>query len=285
MDQDGVELSRRKLLTGIATAGIAALGAGVGTTAYVIDAESVTGVFRAGHLDLSVEWRWVAWSDGFAGETGPDSDAAAGTRDRPAGGTVGGREDLRLEFRDVYPGAWALLRLTVRVDGTPAYVRSVGTIVADPENGVVGPERVAGDAEGVDLGDGVGDGAGELDNELLVTVGATRSDGHVDDVEFEGSLREWTSRLSDGQVYRGPAGHADCGAPTRIGPSGGEPVDATDVTQFVRMALPPSIGNQVQTDGVAFDLGWEARQVPVDAADVDGVDPFAEAGPTDRAVD
>lgn len=55
MSEDGYDLSRRKVLLGIGTAGVASAGAGAGTFAYFSDTESSTdNQIQAGTLDLEV---------------------------------------------------------------------------------------------------------------------------------------------------------------------------------------------------------------------------------------
>ncbi|WP_440990698.1 SipW-dependent-type signal peptide and vWA domain-containing protein [Haloarchaeobius baliensis] len=52
------ELSRRNILAGIGAAGVASVGAGVGTSAYFSDTESFTGnTLTAGELNLKVDWQ------------------------------------------------------------------------------------------------------------------------------------------------------------------------------------------------------------------------------------
>ncbi|MFC4405376.1 vWA domain-containing protein [Haloarchaeobius iranensis] len=56
MNQD-IELTRRKILAGIGAAGVASVGAGLGTSAYFSDTESFgANTIAAGELDLKVDW-------------------------------------------------------------------------------------------------------------------------------------------------------------------------------------------------------------------------------------
>jgi predicted ribosomally synthesized peptide with SipW-like signal peptide len=50
-------ISRRKVLAGLGTVGIASAGAGLGTTAFFSDEEAVGASLRAGRLDLLVDYR------------------------------------------------------------------------------------------------------------------------------------------------------------------------------------------------------------------------------------
>ncbi|MCT9097348.1 VWA domain-containing protein [Haloarchaeobius sp. HME9146] len=57
MSGENFEISRRKALAAIGTTGIAAAGAGLGTSAYFSDTEEFTGNrLTAGELDLQVDW-------------------------------------------------------------------------------------------------------------------------------------------------------------------------------------------------------------------------------------
>jgi predicted ribosomally synthesized peptide with SipW-like signal peptide len=58
MSDKPIELSRRKILGGIGAAGVASVGAGLGTSAYFNDTESFEGnTLTAGELDLKVDWQ------------------------------------------------------------------------------------------------------------------------------------------------------------------------------------------------------------------------------------
>ena len=55
--KDTIELSRRKVLAGLGTIGLASAGAGLGTSAYFSDVETFTNnTLVAGSLDLKVDW-------------------------------------------------------------------------------------------------------------------------------------------------------------------------------------------------------------------------------------
>ncbi|WP_256298236.1 SipW-dependent-type signal peptide and vWA domain-containing protein [Haloarchaeobius salinus] len=57
MSNENIGLSRRKILAGIGAAGVASVGAGLGTSAYFNDVESFDGnTIAAGELDLKVDW-------------------------------------------------------------------------------------------------------------------------------------------------------------------------------------------------------------------------------------
>ena len=69
-------ISRRKVLAGLGTIGIASAGAGLGTTAFFSDEESVSAELQAGRLDLLVDFRatykpWLGLEDTRAIVDGP----------------------------------------------------------------------------------------------------------------------------------------------------------------------------------------------------------------------
>jgi predicted ribosomally synthesized peptide with SipW-like signal peptide len=66
MQDSRLELSRRKILAGLGSIGVASAGAGLGTTAYFSDQETYKGnQLVAGELDLMVDWQehYSDWSD------------------------------------------------------------------------------------------------------------------------------------------------------------------------------------------------------------------------------
>ncbi|SDM36852.1 SipW-cognate class signal peptide [Halogranum gelatinilyticum] len=58
-------ISRRKVLGGLGTIGVASAGAGLGTTAFFSDTESVSGWLQAGRVDLLLDYRttYMPWLD------------------------------------------------------------------------------------------------------------------------------------------------------------------------------------------------------------------------------
>ncbi|MDY6774993.1 MAG: SipW-dependent-type signal peptide-containing protein [Halobacteria archaeon] len=65
-DDDKFEISRRKVLAGLGTIGVASLGAGYGTSAYFSDREDLpNNNLVAGSLDLVLDWEehYSDWSD------------------------------------------------------------------------------------------------------------------------------------------------------------------------------------------------------------------------------
>jgi predicted ribosomally synthesized peptide with SipW-like signal peptide len=69
MTDDSFELTRRKVLAGLGTVGVASAGAGLGTSAYFSDQETFTNnSLVAGSLDLKVDWE-EHYSDWMGAET------------------------------------------------------------------------------------------------------------------------------------------------------------------------------------------------------------------------
>jgi predicted ribosomally synthesized peptide with SipW-like signal peptide len=66
MSEELFDISRRRLLAGLGTVGLASAGAGLGTSAYFSDEEEFTGnQLVAGSLDMKVDWEehYSDWSD------------------------------------------------------------------------------------------------------------------------------------------------------------------------------------------------------------------------------
>jgi predicted ribosomally synthesized peptide with SipW-like signal peptide len=98
MTDDKLDLSRRKVLTGLGTVGVASTGAGLGTTAYFSDQETFTNnSLVAGELDMKMAYsaHYSDWSpDEDGGDTDTtDDDVQVRMYDGPAGET-GGPDDL-----------------------------------------------------------------------------------------------------------------------------------------------------------------------------------------------
>jgi hypothetical protein len=89
-EKDNIDLTRRQILGGLGTVGVAAAGAGYGTTAFLADRESLgNGRLVAGELDLRAGYEeyYANWSpdegDGLAGNVSMTDE---GTRNRTAVG-------------------------------------------------------------------------------------------------------------------------------------------------------------------------------------------------------
>ncbi|MFB6069213.1 MAG: SipW-dependent-type signal peptide-containing protein [Halobacterium sp.] len=90
---DDFELSRRKVLAGLGTVGVASAGAGLGTSAYFSDQETFqNNELVAGELDVKVNWseHYSDWSD--------DED--------DGNGVTGGELDVRMDVEGVDPAEY-----------------------------------------------------------------------------------------------------------------------------------------------------------------------------------
>jgi len=299
-----IELSRRKILAGLGTVGAASAGAGLGTTALFSDEESVEdNTITAGTTNLIVEAGVASVSDGLDdngtveivdatndGDGDDDTLTVDGTPDPALGLTVG----------DMLPGDSFVIRVTVDVRNNPMYVSAVlpGTdSVSDSEGDNPEPEPMP----GPDDNDDALPGGGDLDNRLQVTFGYDDDRTSLHDNGLEGNIEpesgfdgsssaiatDFLAALDSGFLYRGrqgasgspPGGHADSGAPTRIGGDASESnVDREKVTHFIEFALPAGVGNEVMGDSYSFDLRFQAEQVRNNS------DPFGTGGPTTTLV-
>lgn len=76
-DTRNFQISRRKVLAGLGTVGIASAGAGLGTSAFFSDEESVQAILEAGRVDLRLDYRstyvpWLPIDDVTGRLLGPD---------------------------------------------------------------------------------------------------------------------------------------------------------------------------------------------------------------------
>ena len=93
MAQDGIELTRRRLLGGVATVGAVGAGAGAGTTALFSDTETSSSTLHSGTLDLTLDGQnspvtLLSTSDIVPGDSGTESVTLANA------GTVTGYVDV-----------------------------------------------------------------------------------------------------------------------------------------------------------------------------------------------
>jgi predicted ribosomally synthesized peptide with SipW-like signal peptide len=190
--------TRRRVLAGIGAVGLASAGAGLGTTAYFSDTESFeNNTLEAGRLDLKLDYK--ATYTGGAGRLDavramgyPDAeDLGEGTYllgQAPTPGDMEAWEDLvtgesrQFDFcspeadqylvngdempmftlSDVKPGDSGEVTVSIHICDNPAYMRMVGELVSEGENGQSEPEL---EAEGEDV-----DGVSELADLIEVCV-------------------------------------------------------------------------------------------------------------------
>ncbi len=296
MTDERYQLTRRKALAGLATVGAAGAAAGLGTSALYSDEETLeSNVITAGTTNLKVTIGLVAATNPDLMDINFEVD-----EERTADGSV----VTGIQVGDIKPGDCLLLRTTVDVVGNPMYVAAQALDVDDDENGENDPEPSGSGPDNNDdaIGDGSGNDAGDLDNEMLVEFGweGTRDSGTLHDNNLDGSIRfedgfdgsssatatNFLDALQTGKLYRGrngasgspPGGHSsdNSAPPTRIGDDTSQSnVDRGKVTHFIRLCVPDSVGNNIQGDSFSWDLEWRAEQArnnadPTSASEVDG---------------
>jgi len=284
------DLSRRRVLGGLGAIGIASAGAGLGTSAYFSDTETLgNNSLTAGTLDMSVAANVVAANDYWVEQGGLDLSTVADSEDAVVG----------LQVDDVKPGDWAIICFDVEVGTNPGYVQVCTEEFAETGGANPEPEQNAeGDAgNSADLGqyllatvwqdyagptDGSPGGA-KTDLSILDPVFNNASDdlnisyqepfnldGGVDtdnDDDFDGddrahytNAREANSILAasnGGYVIRDANGD-----PLPIGSDDGEVEAAADLYRFcLLLEIPYAVGNEIQGDGISFDLVFKTEQV------------------------
>ena len=218
------DLTRRTVLAGLGTAGIAAAGAGLGTTALFNDREGFVGnSLAAGRLDLQLDYK--ATYDGpngveLIGQAPTEQqlidqglvDMAEGpmTWEERADlgfacdteGFIDGEEIPIFELDDVKPGDCGEVTVSLHICDNPAYLWMQGTVYDDLENGLTEPEGEVDDTPDV------GELAESIDVTLwydedcsnTITEGAGKSDILVvQDISGSMEYDQYGGEISDGQ--------------------------------------------------------------------------------------
>lgn len=242
MDRGDLTLSRRQVVTGTGVVGAAAVGAGVGTEAFLQDTESFDGNrIVAGDLDLRVAWE--ASADGpivnsaprSAGYPTPRSDATAPI----------------VDLNDVKPGDGGYIDFRLVIGSNPGYVSLVGGERRDAENGQ--PEPEVGRLDGARPA-----GAeGELDEFTDFTVsypdtGLSAYTASLASVVGLGALGTGvvldgagTTTVTDAVLGRDSPAPFAAGRERRV---------------RIEWSVPSTLGNGVQTDDYRFVLGFYGEQ-------------------------
>ncbi|QCJ46898.1 TasA family protein [Haloprofundus sp. MHR1] len=284
--KEKLELSRRNVLLGIGTVGLASAGAGVGTTAYFSDEESLTGnTFTAGKLDLTVDYKTK-----YDGAENDDSGNVRGHVDgAPAVGTYA--------LGDVKPGDSGCLEFCFEIEDNPAYMWACGDLLANDENGRNDPEALVDDTGGQK---GNGELADAIDAKLYYceAPGEVEAQGgehdHDDDTDgsnviVTGTLGEVLRTLSTGvPLDAGMDGDAKAGRQrpyameNRAGNVTGPCLCLEWHIDF------EAVGNEIQSDSIEFDVAFHALQArhsdgttnpcPVDSSAITDFPEFAYDG-------
>jgi predicted ribosomally synthesized peptide with SipW-like signal peptide len=241
--QNQFTISRRKVLAGLGTIGIASAGAGLGTTAFFSDEESLDASLEAGKIDLKLDYRatYVPWDretafdnvgvmDGSDGMTYvlsqvpdlrtedtdvPVDEGTWGTTvvedygcDDDTSALVDGDAGVMFNLVDVKPKDEGEFTVSMHICDNRAYLWAKADKTDDSDNGVVEPEASANDAfdpEAEEQSDGVE--GGELDDYMYVRV---FFDENCDNVYEEGVEQESSG---DVVIYEGSlAGFLDVAA-------------------------------------------------------------------------
>ena len=275
-DKQPFTTTRRNVLVGLGTVGIASAGAGLGTTAYFSDTESFLGnSLEAGAFDLRV--RYVGqyndygepmWGQSFGIVDGENSTMGGATVDEAAFGFV---------VDDLKPGDTGIGEFCFNIVDNPGYLVVSGEVTEDSENGYTEPEPTT--AAGGDLND-PGDAGGEGEMLDAMRVAVSYSDGSYSDPN-SGNGPTYLPGTSKGDVFEGTLREFFAGeylfdadpSTTAIDPVPG----TADETEFAEPCLlfefevPETVGNELQTDRLGFSVDFaavQARHNTVIASDV-----------------
>jgi predicted ribosomally synthesized peptide with SipW-like signal peptide len=134
-----LKLSRRKMLAGLGTIGIASAAASYGTYAAFSDQAQTEATFTAGELDGK-----IAWSSSYNGEpqrTSGEGDGPTRIDAHPEDGYVG------LNVQDLKPGDYGSIVFEIEVDTNPAWVFSCLDFDNNVDNGLNAPESRVDDTD------------------------------------------------------------------------------------------------------------------------------------------
>ncbi|MFB6169870.1 MAG: vWA domain-containing protein [Haloarculaceae archaeon] len=266
-DKQLYNLSRRKVLGGLGAVGLASAGAGLGTSALFSDTEVFqNNTLEAGEMNLVVDYH----SHVDQGTHGVFS--VSGTND---GGDDSG-EPITSELTDVKPGDNGLLAFCFEVVDNPGYLWLCGDLTGNDENGQTEPEA---DVD-TTFGD-PGPGEGELAQSIVVDVNychvaddlSAAGEAGFDPADvsfvadlFDGTLAEFLDAIDGGQPLDAD-GNADAGETGFLTPGDQEcfagtadAAAADNVCVCIDWEVPETVGNEIQTDSVTFDVEFHAQQ-------------------------
>ncbi|NHX37546.1 MULTISPECIES: SipW-dependent-type signal peptide-containing protein [Halolamina] len=265
MSKQDITATRRNVLLGLGTVGLASAGAGLGTTAYFHDTESFEGnSLQAGEFDLRVRFHGQYNEPGepLFGQSNGIIDGV----NSMAGGQSVSESSFGYVVDDLKPGDWGFGEFCFQIIDNPGFVTLSGEVTQDSENGYTEPEpTTAADGDSNTPGDAAGEG--ELLDALLVDV--SYSDGTFTNTGGN-NASQYAPGTAKGDVFSGTLREffaneylfdAD---PTTVA---ADPVPGTDnLGEFFNPCLlfefhvPTSVGNEIQSDILGFSLNFHAVQ-------------------------
>ncbi|WP_082678871.1 SipW-dependent-type signal peptide-containing protein [Halobacterium sp. CBA1132] len=260
-----VKLTRRRVLAGLGTIGVAGAAAGLGTSAYLNDTESFEdNTITAGTLDMSVTATVEAassyWSSAVDLSATADGEAVSG-----------------VTIDDVKPGDWGIICFDVSIEENPGYLQVSTAELTSSENGYTEPEGSDESAE-----------EGELDDAILATIwdsyddsgdrsGLSGLDGTTN-VDGGSQAESWNSSRDEGGVVDDDTHYTTLREAydtysTGVTLGGSEEPTSTNAAELcLLLEIPTEVGNEIQGDSLSFDLVFDAEQSRNNS------DPFAGNG-------
>ncbi|WP_435318959.1 SipW-dependent-type signal peptide-containing protein [Haloarchaeobius sp. TZWSO28] len=273
------ELTRRRLLALTGTVGVSSAGAGLGTSAFFSDTETFEGnQLVAGQLDVQAAWTefYADGQDsrGFLDASQEEQDTLVeqkGTIEPDSTNCLDGTvEGPIIDIRDAKPGDSGRVEFDVAFCNNPAQLWMTGSMVSNTENGYSDPEASDND-EDVHLAgiDESNDHEGELLSELETTITVTTADGQTYEA-FSGPLFDAMLAILNDQGP-GLALDGDPDSPFEFGTASTDAsrdcfdsLDASGnlLTHSITLEweLAADHANEIQGDGVSFDVGFYAEQ-------------------------
>lgn len=272
------ELTRRKALAGLGTIGVAGAGAGLGTSALFSDEEEFeNNRIQAGELDLIVDY----YTSRDQGSFGSSSQSGEVNGD--------GVTEYTYDVVDLKPGDSGVLAFCPKIVDNPGWLW-VGSLngVTDYENGQTEPEGEVDATTGGDLDNGTNDGAGagELSDEIEVTV------SYAESVSYNPSDDKVT--CNNTRELNNPEGYtlADLAKDLESGfqLDGNEPNDGDSTVDAypgssdaddqqgpclcIEWEVPTDVGNEIQSDALELSFQFTAVQ---ERNNPDPDNPFVDA--------
>ncbi|MUV60178.1 SipW-dependent-type signal peptide-containing protein [Halobacterium sp. CBA1126] len=248
-----VKLTRRRVLAGLGTIGVAGAAAGLGTSAYLNDTESFeSNTITAGTLDMSVTATVEAASSHWSSSVGLSA-------------TADGEAVSGVTIDDVKPGDWGIICFDVSIEENPGYLQVSTANLASSENGYTEPEPEDENGEG------------ELEEAILATVWHGTDDSEPPEAREDLTMLDDTTDLNDFGLasYETPdeGGETDSGAhyttlreahdeySTGVTLGGSEEPSSINAAEFcLLLEIPTEVGNEIQGDSLSFDLVFDAEQ-------------------------